>query len=383
MRMLFLAEGDPETDAWSGSSAAILRVLRQRGHEVLTRDVAEGRLARYLGMALGFSLTRDRWAARYHFGSVGFRARSGRARVARGAVTPSPDLILQVGATFDGIGASGLPGFLYCDGNVRTAARNAPWGQVAALSQGEQDRMARREGAVYRAAAGIFAMSEYLRRSFIRDFGLAEDRVVTVHAGANLDPRKVVERPAVVSGAPTVLFVGKQWEPKGGPEVLAAFRQVRERIPDARLRIVGCTPEVGGAPGVEVVGRISKATPEGEQRLSEVYRSADVFCMPSHFDAFGIVFVEAMLHGIACIGADRCAMPEIIQQDVTGWVAPAGDVTALRDRLLQALSDREALIGMGRRGRERARALFTWDAVADRMLAAMERIRSRPVVAAP
>jgi glycosyltransferase involved in cell wall biosynthesis len=293
-------------------------------------------------------------------------------------VKPAPDLVLQIGATFDGFGGSGLPGFLYCDGNARTAARNAPWGQVAALTPAEQDRMARRESAVYREAAGIFTMSEYLRRSFIQDFGVAEDRVVTVYAGANLDAAKVAERPSVVTGSPTVLFVGKQWEPKGGPEVLAAFAQVRERIPEARLRIVGCSPDVGGAAGVEVLGRISKATPEGEHRLSEVYRSADIFCMPSHFDAFGIVFVEAMLHGIACIGADRCAMPEIIQQGDTGWVTPAGDVAALRDRMLQALSDREALIGMGQRGRERARRLFTWDGVADRMLTAMERLRTRP-----
>lgn len=372
MRILLLAEGDPETlDSWSGSSQAVLRKLRERGHEVTGRDVSEGGLARLSGMAASWAPRRTRWAARYHFGPIGFHARTSRAAGVVRSASPLPDAVLQIGATFDGIRALTGPGYLYCDGNVRTAARNAPYGQVAALTPREQDRMARREAGVYARASAIFTMSEYLRRSFIEDFQVLPHRVVTVYAGANLDLDKVIPRPAVLTGPPTILFVGRQWEPKGGPELLAAFREVRKEFPEARLRIVGCSPALGDEPGVEILGSISKATPDGEQRLSEVYRSADVFCMPSHFDAFGIVFVEAMLHGLACIGADRCAMPEIIEPGVTGWVAPAGDVPALRDRLLGALRDRAALAAMGRLGVVRARRLFTWDAVADRMLDAM------------
>ena len=369
MHILLLAEGDPETlDSWSGSSQALLRELRARGHTASGRDVTEPGWARLAAIAAGWSPRRERWAARYHFGAIGFQARTAQAAKGLRSATPAPDAIIQIGATFDGLRSAGVPGFLYCDGNARTAARNAPYGQVAALSPAEQNRMAARETGVYARTRRIFTMSEYLRRSFIDDFGIPEQRVTTVYAGANLDLTRTRLRPEEVSGPPTVLFVGRQWEPKGGPELLAAFREVQRELPEARLRIVGCTPDVAGAAGVEVVGPVSKATAEGEERLSAIYRSADLFCMPSHFDAFGIVFVEAMLHGLACLGADRCAMPEIIEHGVTGWVAPATDVAALKDRMLAGLRDRKRLVEMGRRGNERARRLFTWDSVGGRIL---------------
>jgi glycosyltransferase involved in cell wall biosynthesis len=82
-----------------------------------------------------------------------------------------------------------------------------------------------------------------------------------------------------------------------------------------------------------------------------------------------VVFVEAMLASLPCIGTDRWAMPEIIEHGVTGWVAPDGDVGALAAILLQSLRDREKSATMGRRGRERALRLFTWDRVAARALA--------------
>src|SRR6185436_16056035 len=145
----------------------------------------------------------------------------------------------------------------------------------------------------------IFTMSELVRRSMIRDFGVPESKVTTVFAGANLDPTAVRPRAPAIGGPPTILFMGRLWEPKGGPVLLEAFRQARVTHPDLRLVVAGCSPPLGDEPGVQVVGRIDKHAAGGTERLFDLYRSADLFCMPSRFDAFGIVFVEAMLHGVA------------------------------------------------------------------------------------
>jgi glycosyltransferase involved in cell wall biosynthesis len=372
MRILLLAEGDPETwDSWSGSSHGLLLALRSLGHVVVGRDVSERGWLRWVAVASSWARSRRRWAGRYHFGAIGFHARTIQARKQVAELKGQADAVLQIGATFDALTDADAPRFLYCDANVRIAARNAPYGDIAALCRDEVERIAKREAAVYARATRIFTMSEYVRRSFIEDFGVPEDRAVTVYAGANLDLAAIPPREAPPSGPPTILFVGRQWVPKGGPVLLDAFRGVRQAFPSARLCIVGCAPDLGGEAGVEVVGRIHKDWAGAPDRLSSLYRDADLLCFPSHFDAFGIVLVEAMVHGLPCIGTNRAAIPEIIAEGQTGWLVPDSDSAALRERLIAALANRRALVAMGRRGRERALQRFTWERVAERIASAI------------
>lgn len=366
-RLLVLAEGNPETlDSWSGSSLHLVRALRAAGAYVAGHDVSERGLGRIGAIMSSWSPSRRRWAARYHFGPAGFRARTRRARQALHGAGAGWDGVLQIGATFNGWNEA-LPLFVYCDANVRVAEANRPYGDVPLLTAPEISGVAGRERSVYSKAAHVFTMSEFVRRSMIRDFAVPESSVTTVYAGANLDPASCKPRRRSPSAPPTVLFIGRHWEPKGGPVLLEAFRQARSSLPDLRLRLAGCTPPVADMPGVEVVGPLDKNTPGGLARMHLLYEQADLFCMPSRFDAFGIVFVEAMLHAVACIGSTHAAMPEIIEHDVTGWVVPVGDVGSLRDYLLRAFSATGALDEMGRRGRDRAMRLFTWDAVVAQM----------------
>ena len=372
MRILLLAEGDPETwDSWSGSSRSLLRALRSLGHHIVGGDVSEPGGRRWANMVRSWVPNRRRWSARYHFGPLGFRDRGRRARALLARHGSRVDAVLQIGATFDALRHTDRPGFVYCDSNAQLTARDAPAGEVAALRPVERDELMARERAVYAGASAVFAMSDYLRRSFLADFGVPGDRVHTVFAGANLDLQGLPPLRVSREGPPTILFVGKQWERKGGPVLVEAFRGVRRAIPEARLVVVGCTPPVGGVAGLEVLGPVAKHAGNGPGRLSALYQRADVFCMPSQFEPFGVVFVEAMLHGLPCIGSDRCAIPEIIEHGETGWVVPAGDAATLRDRLVAALGRSHALADMRRRCRERALRLFTWERVAERIAAVM------------
>jgi len=92
--------------------------------------------------------------------------------------------------------------------------------------------------------------------------------------------------------------------------------------------------------------------------------------MPSQYEPFGIVFLEAMAHGLACVASDRCAMPEIVEDGATGYVVPARDVEALAQRLLE-LADPGRAHSFGEAGRERFLEHFTWDAVAGRIVDAL------------
>ncbi len=376
LRILFLCEGNAEThDSWSGVSRSVVAHLRADGHRVEVGDCDLYGAARAALALRTFAWPRKRWWVRYHLDEAAFSARSAEAaRVIRrlGAF----DLYLQIGATFAPPESDPTPLLLYCDSNVEMSRLGAATGQSegAMLTGRELAGVREREIRVYRRASMIFTMSERVRRSFIEDFGIPPDRLITVHCGPNVDvPRPAAPRetPAV----PTILFVGRDFERKGGPLLLEAFTKVRRRMPEARLRIVGGRPERGGAQdGVEYLGFLNRDTPRGRDAIDAAYRTATAFCIPTRFEPFGTSFVEAMMYGVPCVGPAMWAVPEIIADGETGLLVPPGDADALAAALLRMLSDPSLVARMGIAARERAERLFSWRGVAQKMSAALHAV---------
>lgn len=377
MKISILAEGDAETrDSWSGIPRSVISHLRQRGHQVEAHDVDLLGVRRIVAAALSISPSRERWRARYRLGALGFRMRSSRARSAL-TRAPAGDFILQMGATFEPAGRGSVPYAVYCDSNIVVSERHVDsgWSYAGVMSDRARATLRELEGRVYGQAALVFTMSEKLRGSFIDDYGLDPARVRTVYGGPNFDDdesRDAARAEARGNGTPTVLFVGRRFERKGGPVLLEAFRGVRRELPTARLIVVG--PDTAPAilePGVEWLGFLDKRDPADRERLSDAFASADVFCLPTLWEPFGVAFLEAMHYGLPCIGSDVWAVPEMIRPGENGLVVPRWDAARLTEAILALLRDPERARRMGENGRRLARREFTWDAVVDRMLDAM------------
>ncbi|MDW7774296.1 MAG: glycosyltransferase family 4 protein [Desulfobulbaceae bacterium] len=212
----------------------------------------------------------------------------------------------------------------------------------------------------------IFTFSEWLRQSFIHDYNIDPVKIKVVGAGANI-PDPGTDFPNISDGK-TILFIGIDFVRKGGKVLLDAFRKVKREIPKARLIIVG--PEsLGHLPeGATCRGYISKNSPEGMARLLLTYREATVFVLPSLYEPFGVVFLEAMAHGLPCIGTKNCAMPEIIDHGSTGYLVRPSDSRELADRMIEMLKDNAMAKEMGSRGREKFLNKFTWNHVAQNIV---------------
>jgi glycosyltransferase involved in cell wall biosynthesis len=174
-----------------------------------------------------------------------------------------------------------------------------------------------------------------------------------------------------------VLFIGREFERKGGDLLLQAFARVRAKIPDARLVVVGLPAMAIPDPGVTSLGLLRKDDPREWAQLIGAYRSADVFCFPTRYEPFGIVVLEAMLFGLPCVATRTGAIPEMIREGETGYLVPPEDVDSLTCRLLALLGDRSLARRLGEAGRKRADETFTWPAVAANMLEAMQRFTAR------
>jgi glycosyltransferase involved in cell wall biosynthesis len=366
LRVLFLSEGDPENPSQSGSGTptSVIEHLRAGGDVVRSADVDLRGPQRLVGAALTYARERERWRARYHLAPPLLRMRSRNAAAALRRLRGEVDAVLQYGGTF-GVGAgAGVPYFLFCDNNILNSAEQ-PRSWAAQMEPGEVRAAVEWERALYAGARAIFTFSEFARASFLRHYGLPPERVVVVGSGPNLPLARVPagRQPRPAGHAPTILFVGRDYEHKGGPVVVDAFRRVRRKLPDARLLIAGPAALDLDEPGVEFLGYLRKEDPADFERLLRAYGDADVFCLPTRYESFGIAFVEAMWFGLPVVAPGHWAIPEIVEDGVTGHLVPREDAGTYADHLLRLLRDGEVATAMGERGRARARARFSWDQV--------------------
>lgn len=93
--------------------------------------------------------------------------------------------------------------------------------------------------------------------------------------------------------------------------------------------------------------------------VHELLQAADIFCLPSFEEPFGMVFLEAMEHGLPIVALNSGAVPEIVRHCVDGLLSEPGDIEQLTANLLALCEDRQMRRAMGEAGRKRTSSSFT------------------------
>ena len=358
MRLLGLIPEPPfHPRSWSGSSANFFNSLRAEQALVDAAHVQLSALRERLEKLRVPSWPLDRWKEQYRASVPRFRALT---QIARADIARFPDItgVVQVGAWFSSGSVTELPCFSYHDTNAAMGYRHYGRGL---LSEARKRDHLQWESSVYARLRGLFVMSSWLASSFSADFGVPPQKLHVVGAGINTG--KLPNIPVRDFSLVRFLFVGKDFPRKGGPFLLRAFAEVRKTVPHAELMIVGPSFETD-QPGVTCFGFLSHAVPEHVAQLNQLFMSATTVVLPSVYEPFGISLLEGMAFGLPCIATDRCAMPEIVQHRKTGLVVPAEDVASLAAAMIELARSPEDAAVMGRLGRSRVEADFTWEAVA-------------------
>ena len=135
----------------------------------------------------------------------------------------------------------------------------------------------------------------------------------------------IAERRAMRPKSLSLLFVGIGWERKGGAVAVKAARILNDAGVATTLRVVGSTPPEPLPPFVESVGFINKREPEGYRRMIELYRTSDIFILPSRAEAFGVVVSEAAAFGMPALVCATGGLTETVMQGRTGFQLPLED----------------------------------------------------------
>ena len=350
-------------NVFSGFEKSFFRSLNADGWSVTEIDI-EDPWFKMLCTVLGFRPSKSRWGLQrdrlYHTSSWAFKRKSRIARRLVAENAKQADIIYQVGNYWNPLGKDhDLPLVLQLSyTSLLSAKRNAEWKPTGKCL----DFWVEEETNIYSKAAKVLTTTENARRSVIEDYGIPPDHVVTVGAGVTrpydrLEPDRLPQY-----ASRKVLFVGKGHHGKGLDTLLSALALVRRRIPDASLTVVGPSQPVAGE-GVTYLGRIAD-----REKVKNLFYDHAVFAMPSRFEPFGQVFIEAMSCKLPCIGTTMDAMPELIDHGTNGYLIEPGDVEALADHLTALLGDPSLCQSLGRASFEKLCTRYTWPIVGGKIM---------------
>lgn len=210
----------------------------------------------------------------------------------------------------------------------------------------------------YESCSGIFTMGHWLEK-FLVSQGLPNEKVHAVGAGINV--RKELINPQKKTHS-KILFVGRDFNRKGGFVTYEAFKFLKEQGEDVELYVSGPINDPIDDPvdGYHFMGDLDY------EQVAELYNKCDIFCMPSYFEAYGLVFIEALSYGLPCIGRDCYEMPYFIEDGVTGRLLKKDDPRLLAALMSELLRDEKIHKNVLDR-QQWYLDTYSWDKVAERM----------------
>jgi glycosyltransferase involved in cell wall biosynthesis len=222
---------------------------------------------------------------------------------------------------------------------------------------------------VARRLPSVLTVSGTSRAEIVDHLGVREDRIHVVHIGADTD--LFSPDPSVPQIPGRIVTTSSADVPlKGLVFLVEALAKVRTEHPDAHLVVVGRKPAEGPvAQAVErygLEGAVEFVKGISDAELVDLVRSAQVACVPSLYEGFSLPAAEAMATGTPLLATTGGAIPEVAGTDgETCLAVPPGEAGALAAGLSRLLGDPALRARLGRAGRERVLARFTWARAAE------------------
>ena len=303
----------------------------------------------------GFDLLRGRSSFRDCFLRTPYLFAQVRQEVSNRIRNQNYAFTFQTQSLFD-LSCRGTPHFVYTDHALMANRSNGE----SLLRFLYSERWQELERSIYRNADCTFTMSRPMAHLLIDHYGCDVTSTICVYAGSNIKLPAQVCLDVSRYAKKNILFVGCDWNRKGGPLLVEAFKQVRQKHPDATLTVIGCQPKVNVA-GCEVLGKLST------QELPEYFSKASVFCMPSLREPFGIVYVEALQNGLPIVAFDIGAAPDLVGKPHTGVLVSCGDVHGLATALCDLLDHPGYCQSLAARAVKLTRSRYNWPTVGRRI----------------
>ena len=231
--------------------------------------------------------------------------------------------------------------------------------------------IARREGEniearAIRQAKAVVYPSAWPGKSAHEHYHAHEEDIFEIPFGANLQEPPSREAALAHRLGPELelLWVGVDWNRKGGATAFECFRELLDSGVNVRLTSCGCIPpKEFEHPKFRVIPFLNKHDPEQRRQLSELFLGAHFFLFPTRADATPLVIAEASAHGLPCLTTATGGIGGHLKEGKNGYMLPPGaDGRAYASKIMSLLQEPEAYRALVRESRELFETRLNWDA---------------------
>jgi len=215
-------------------------------------------------------------------------------------------------------------------------------------------------------ATFVIACTHYEKERMIR-MGIDPSKIHLIPMGIdsneweNADGERF-RRKYGLKGKKLILFAGPKGYDKGALHLLDAVQRLRQKMEDLVLVSIGLPTKMWqkkkrmlDESNLLDLGYLN------EEEKRDAFAACDIFVLPSRYDSFGIVYLEAWRCGKPVIGAKVGAIPEVIEEDRDGLLVEFGDVEQLTSKMLYLLNHPDLCKEMGENGRRKVIERFNWE----------------------
>ena len=228
-------------------------------------------------------------------------------------------------------------------------------------------------------------------KELLSNFSIAPEKIKIIPAGIDFSGFEPIPDPDTfrefydIKGS-MVLFVGRLASNKGLKHLIAAVPEVLSRFKDTTFVLIGedegqkkllieKAKNLGVKDRVVFTGHITD-----EKLFKSAYSACDVFVLPSEYEAFGLVLLEAMACKKPCIATKVGGVSEVVEDGKTGILIEYGKPESLANAIIELLGDDSRRKNMGRQGRERVKENFIWPKIVNQLERVYEDLLTKDIV---
>lgn len=211
----------------------------------------------------------------------------------------------------------------------------------------------------------IICASQYCADSLVKDYNIDQNNVSVIPYGANIEETEFTFQPRKIDkkGIIKFLFVGRQWFRKGGNIAVNICDELKKAEYNIELNVIGCDVPVEFKRNyINNFSYLDKNIEEQNKKLTDLYRDAHFFIVPTQAEFFGIVFSEAAYYGLPVISCKVGALPEIVIDCQTGILMDKEpDIPLETERIKKLINEPEEYSNYSVKNRKRYENTLNWN----------------------
>ena len=204
----------------------------------------------------------------------------------------------------------------------------------------------------YQRCTGVFSFSQWAANSLVENYGVNASKVHVVPPGVDVQRWQASNHHVRAGGVCNILFVGGDFERKGGAILLDWVRRTKEK--NWHLHIVTKSPVFTDSPFVTVYDDVAQEDP----KLTQLFAFADIFVLPTIFDCSSIAIQEALAAGLPVVTSNVGGLSELVIEGTTGYAIRAGNQSMFAEKVELLIGDAELRLRMSQAATQDARLRF-------------------------